>query len=148
MNVTKTAWKPTRAGIGQKTAPAFSAFTTSVWLPEVLALFELDSVTLEKLLVAYGSPQAIAADTLWGTSAEQAAKNMKAWGGHFLKTDKIVQVIDSAINTIGQPCIDAVYALRVSAVTCKPWRPKCSTAVAKAKPPNSSWKPVSWPMKG
>ncbi len=69
--------------------------------PEVLALFELDSVTLEKLLVAYGSPQAIAAD------AEQAAKNMKAWGGHFLKTDKIVQVIDSAIHTIGQPCIDA-----------------------------------------
>jgi transposase len=67
----------------------------------VLALFELDSVTLEKLLVAYGSPQAIAAD------AEQAARHMKAWGGHFLKTDKIVQVIDSAIHTIGQPCIDA-----------------------------------------
>lgn len=69
--------------------------------PEVLALFELDSVTLEKLLIAYGSPQAIAAD------AEQAAKNMKAWGGHFLKHDKIAQVIDSAVNTIGQPCIDA-----------------------------------------
>jgi transposase len=76
------------------------AYLSRHW-PEVLALFELDSVTLEKLLIAYGSPQAIAAD------AEQAAKNMKAWGGHFLKTDKIVQVIDSAVNTIGQPCIDA-----------------------------------------
>jgi len=52
-------------------------------------------------LVAYGSPQAIAAN------AQQAAKNMKTWGGHFLRTDKIVQVIDSAIHTIGQPCIDA-----------------------------------------
>ena len=69
--------------------------------PEVLALFDLDSVTLEKLLVAYGSPQAIAAD------AEQAAKNMKTWGGHFLKDDKIACVIASAIDTIGQPCIDA-----------------------------------------
>ncbi|MBT9096501.1 transposase [Methylovulum psychrotolerans] len=38
--------------------------------PEVLALFDLDSVTLEKLLVAYGSPQDIAAD------AEQAAKQL------------------------------------------------------------------------
>ena len=76
------------------------AYLSRHW-PEVLALFELDSVTLEKLLIAYGSPQAIAAD------AQQAAKNMKAWGGHFLKTDKIVQVIDSAIHTIGQPCIDA-----------------------------------------
>jgi len=76
------------------------AYLSRHW-PEVLALFELDSVTLEKLLIAYGSPQAIAAD------AEQAAKNMKAWGGHFLKHDKIAQVIDSAVNTIGQPCIDA-----------------------------------------
>ena len=32
---------------------------------------------------------------------------MQAWGGHFLKTDKIVQVIDSAVNTLGQPCIEA-----------------------------------------
>jgi len=105
-------------------------------------LFNLDSVTLEKLLVAYGSPQAIAAD------AERVAKNMQAWGGHFLKDDKIACVIASALHTIGQPCIEAVYALWVSADTCKPWRPKCSTAVAKARRPNSCWKPVSWPMPG
>jgi transposase len=76
------------------------AYLSRHW-PEVLGLFDLDSVTLEKLLIAYGSPQAIAAD------AEQAAKQMKAWGGHFLKQDKIVLVIDSAVSTIGQPCIDA-----------------------------------------
>ena len=76
------------------------AYLSRHW-PEVLALFGLDSVTLEKLLAAYGSPQAVAAD------AGQAAQGMKAWGGHFLKTDKIAQVIDSAIHTIGQPCIEA-----------------------------------------
>ncbi|MFI3119514.1 MAG: transposase [Methylococcaceae bacterium] len=76
------------------------AYLSRHW-PEALALFDLDSVTLEKLLIAYGSPQAIAAD------AKQAAKDMKAWGGHFLKDDKIARAINSAISTIGQPCIDA-----------------------------------------
>ena len=76
------------------------AYLSRHW-PEVLGLFDLDSVTLEKLLIAYGSPQAIAAD------AEQAAKDMKAWGGHFLSAEKIARVIDSAGATIGQPCIDA-----------------------------------------
>lgn len=76
------------------------AYLSRHW-PEALALFDLDSVTLEKLLIAYGSPQAIAAD------AEQAARHMKVWGGHFLSMDKIARVIDSASATIGQPCIDA-----------------------------------------
>lgn len=76
------------------------AYLSRHW-PEVLGLFDLDSVTLEKLLIAYGSPQAIAAD------AQQAAQQMKAWGGHFLNADKIARVIDSAVSTIGQPCIDA-----------------------------------------
>ena len=76
------------------------AYLSRHW-PEVLGLFDLDSVTLEKLLITYGSPQAIAAD------AEQAAKDMKAWGGHFLSAEKITCVIDSAVDTIGQPCIDA-----------------------------------------
>lgn len=76
------------------------AYLSRHW-PEALALFDLDSVTLEKLLIAYGSPQAIAAD------AEQAARHMQAWGGHFLSMDKIAWVIDSAGATLGQPCIDA-----------------------------------------
>ncbi len=32
---------------------------------------------------------------------------MKTWGGHFLKQDKIDQIIISAQNTIGVPCIEA-----------------------------------------
>ena len=76
------------------------AYLSRHW-PEVLGLFDLDSVTLEKLLITYGSPQAIAAD------AEQAAKDMKAWGRHFLSAEKIACVIDSAVGTIGQPCINA-----------------------------------------
>jgi len=76
------------------------AYLSRHW-PEVLALFDLDSVTLEKLLIVYGSPQAIAAD------AEQAARHMQAWGGHFLSRDKIARVIASAGVTFGLPCIDA-----------------------------------------
>ncbi len=76
------------------------AYLSRHW-PEVLALFDLDSVTLEKLLITYGSPEAIAAQ------ADQAAKDMQVWGGHFLKLDKIVHVIDSAANTMGLPCLDA-----------------------------------------
>ena len=76
------------------------AYLSRHW-PEVLALFELDSVTLEKLLIAYGSPQAVAAQ------ADQAVKDMQTWGGHFLKPDKIARVIDSAANTMGLPCLDA-----------------------------------------
>jgi transposase len=76
------------------------AYLSRHW-PEVLGLFDLDSVTLEKLLITYGSPQAIAAD------AQQAAQQMKTWGGHFLKPEKIARVIASAGATIGQPCIDA-----------------------------------------
>lgn len=76
------------------------AYLSRHW-PEVLTLFDLDSVTLEKLLIIYGSPQAIAAQ------AGHAAKDMQAWGGHFLKPDKIARVIDSAANTMGLPCLDA-----------------------------------------
>jgi len=52
-------------------------------------------------LIAYGSPQAVAAQ------ADQAVKDMQTWGGHFLKPDKIARVIDSAANTMGLPCLDA-----------------------------------------
>ena len=102
----------------------------------MLALFDLDSVTLEKLLITYGSPQAIAAD------AGQATKNMKAWGGHFLKDDKIACVIASAIHTIGQPCIDGERRY-LQALATEMQHSRCQ-----AKPPNSCWKPASWLMKG
>jgi transposase len=76
------------------------AYLSRHW-PEVLWLLDLDSVTLEQLLIIYGSPHAIAADT------EHAARQMQSWGGHFLSPEKIERVIASAAATIGQPCLDA-----------------------------------------
>ena len=75
------------------------AYLSRHW-PEVLALVDLDSVTLEQLLIAYGSPQAVAAQ------AEVAAKQMKTWGGPLLGADKIEQILLSAGQTLGVPCID------------------------------------------
>ena len=76
------------------------AYLSRHW-PEVLPIVDLSSVTLENLLITYGSPQDIAAH------AVEAAKKMKIWGRTFLSDDKISQIIISAQNTIGVPCIDA-----------------------------------------
>lgn len=75
------------------------AFLSRHW-PEVLLILTLDSVTLESLLITYGSPQKIAAHT------EQAAIQMKSWSRGFLSIEKIKLVIESAQNTLGQPCIE------------------------------------------
>jgi transposase len=60
-----------------------------------LPLLALDSVTLESLLIDYGSPERIAAN------AKQAAKDMRRWGKHCLSTEKIEAVIYSAATTLG-----------------------------------------------
>jgi len=82
----------------QRNQNRLEAYLSRHW-PEVLYLLSLDSVTLEKLLIEYGSPARIAAD------AENAAKNMRLWGGHLLSDAKIEAVINSACTTLGQPCI-------------------------------------------
>lgn len=76
------------------------AFLSRHW-PEVLSLLALDSVTLENLLIDYGSPEQIA------TNAEQAAMDMRSWGKSCLSIEKIDAVIHSAATTLGQPCIEA-----------------------------------------
>jgi hypothetical protein len=76
------------------------AFLSRHW-PEVLPLLALDSVTLESLLIDYGSPEQIAAN------AEQAAKDMRRWGKSCLNIEKIEAIIHSAATTLGQPCIEA-----------------------------------------
>jgi len=76
------------------------AFLSRHW-PEVLPLLALDSVTLESLLIDYGSPEQIAAN------AEQAAKDMRRWGKSCLSLEKIDAIIYSAATTLGQPCIEA-----------------------------------------
>jgi transposase len=76
------------------------AFLSRHW-PEVLPLLALDSVTLESLLIDYGSPEQIAAN------AGQAASDMRRWGKSCLSLEKIEAVIHSAATTLGQPCIEA-----------------------------------------
>jgi transposase len=76
------------------------AYLSRHW-PEVLAIVDLGSVTLEQLLMTYGSPQAVAAQ------ADDAIRQMKVWGGHFLGDDKIKQILLSARGTLGVPCIEA-----------------------------------------
>lgn len=76
------------------------AYLSRHW-PEVLTLMPLDSVTLEQLIKTYGCPQEITAQS------EQVASNMWEWGKSKLSTDKIANVIASAKNTLGEPCIEA-----------------------------------------
>jgi transposase len=84
----------------QRNKNRLEAYLSRHW-PEVLPLLPLDSVTLESLLIEYGSPEQIAKNT------EEAAKNMHFWSKNQLKNEKIAVVIQSAVNTLGQPCIDA-----------------------------------------
>lgn len=76
------------------------AYLSRHW-PELPTLLALDSITLEQLIKTYGCPQEVAAQP------EQAALAMRGWGKSHLAPDKIAQVIASAQNTLGQPCLDA-----------------------------------------
>jgi transposase len=84
----------------QQNQNRLEAYLIRHW-PEVLSLLALDSVTLESLLMEYGSPEKVA------KNAEEAAQKMKAWGKFHLKSEKIVSIVESAIHTLGQPCTDA-----------------------------------------
>lgn len=84
----------------QRNQNRLEAYLSRHW-PEVGYLLSLDSVTLERLLIEYGSPERIAGD------AKNAAKIMRLWGGHLLSDSKIERVITSACKTLGQPCIES-----------------------------------------
>mgnify|MGYP000011001844 FL=1 len=84
----------------QRNQGRLEAYLSRHW-PEVSYLLSPDSVTLEKLLIEYGSPASIAAD------AKNAANNMRLWGKHLLSDGKIEAVISSACNSLGQPCIES-----------------------------------------
>ena len=76
------------------------AYLSRHW-PEVMDIIELDSVSLEQLLIRYGSPQQVAAH------ASQAQVLLKKAGRNMLSQEKINKIIDSAFNTLGVPCLDA-----------------------------------------
>jgi len=84
----------------QRNQGRLEAYLSRHW-PEVSYLLSLDSVTLEKLLIEYGSPASIAADE------ENAANNMRLWGKHLLSDAKIEAIINSACDSLGQPCIES-----------------------------------------
>ena len=84
----------------QRNQNRLEAYLSRHW-PEVLYLLSLDSVTLEHLLIEYGTPERIA------EASSEAAKNMRSWGKSGLTQDKIERVIQSAANTLGQPCIES-----------------------------------------
>jgi len=67
--------------------------------PESLRLLDLDSVTLHRLIAAYGVPTPAQA------MGEEAAALMRRYGGHWLRQEKIEQVLCSAEHTVGVPCL-------------------------------------------
>ena len=83
----------------QRNKNRLEAYLSRHW-PEVGYLLPFDSVTLENLLIEYGSPQRLAAD------APAAAQKMRRWSKKQLSREKIEQVIESAGHTLGQPCIE------------------------------------------
>jgi len=73
--------------------------------PEAEELIGLDTKSLLRLLAAYGSPAAVAAD------AAGARALLARVGGHFLAQDKIEALMASAHTTIGVPCVAAEAAV-------------------------------------
>jgi transposase len=64
--------------------------------PELSGLLSLNSVTLVKIMIHYGSPARLAADP---TAREKLAQ----WGRSVLKPQKIEQIVESARTTKGTP---------------------------------------------
>lgn len=62
--------------------------------PEATEYLELNSETLLQILAHYGGPAALAADA-------QAAQQLKRWGGHFLKSEKIGRFVQAAGRSVG-----------------------------------------------
>lgn len=72
--------------------------------PEVCQYLELDSVTLEDVLLTYGSPASVA------RHADEARERMWQVSRGHLSGDKLGAVLDSARHTIGLPCVEAEQA--------------------------------------
>ena len=69
--------------------------------PELSHYLELDSVTLEELLLSFGSPAELSAQ------AEEGRERMRRVSRGKLAAEKIEAVLESARQTIGVPCVAA-----------------------------------------
>jgi len=86
----------------QRNQNRLEAYLSRHW-PEVTYLLDTDSVTLEALLMKYGSPEKVAAHEHEARQViKQACRNM-------LSPEKINAVIQSAQTSLGMPCIEAEY---------------------------------------
>lgn len=75
--------------------------------PELLELLELDSASLLSLLGRFGSPKSVA------SRSSEARELLVQVGGHYLKSAKIEQVVESAEKSLGVAMLAAeVRALR------------------------------------
>ncbi len=72
----------------------------AMFWPELQPVLPLDRVSARKLLMTYGSAQAIAADP------KAAAQELKKWSRNALKTDKICQIISDAKSSEGRRPLD------------------------------------------
>ena len=97
--------------------------------PEEGYLLSLNSVTLEKLLIEYGSPAGIATD------AENAAKSMRLLGEEFAKRCKNRSGHKLCLQYLGT----ALYRIRI-ALFMRHWQKKCSIAGYSKNKPNKLWK--------
>jgi len=90
--------KQQQANIGR-----LEAWLARHW-PELTGWLELTSASLLALLAEYGGPQAVR------NQPDRARVLLRRVGGHFLETDKIDAVVQSASDTIGVPMIEAEVA--------------------------------------
>jgi len=84
----------------QRNLNRLEAYLSRHW-PEVTYILDLGSVSLESLLMKYGSPAQVACH------AKVAAKELKRASRSMLAPQKIAQVIACAKSTTGMPCIES-----------------------------------------
>jgi transposase len=84
----------------QRSLNRLEALLSRHW-PEGIRLLEVGSATLLKLVATYGDAKSVA------THAEEAEALMRRTGRVGLKQEKIEQMLESARDTVGVPCIEA-----------------------------------------
>jgi transposase len=86
-------WMDTQQAILQLWQGRLEGLLARHW-PELTSIVGLTTVTLLRLLMHYGSPAAVAQDA-------EAANKIAAWGGHYLKPEKVRRLVESAQATVG-----------------------------------------------
>jgi transposase len=86
-------WMDAQQDVVRSWAGRLEALLSRHW-PEATRILDLGSVTLQKVLLHYGSPATLAA-------ASDGEKQLSTWGGRFLSQEKIRRLVQSAAATVG-----------------------------------------------